>query len=812
MKKTILMALALVLGAVWGAEAQTIEYKGETVTLGPHAFLVDGSITTTPGSPYVFTSFNEAAARFTPGTPDNPMRVYIAPWVYWIDDPDDPADRRPVDGRGPFGLVVKCENLHLLGTTGTAGDVVLACNRGQTQGSIGNYTMFDFWGDGLVVKDLTMGNYCNIDLDYPRLPQLSRPRRNSAITQAHVAYCHGDRIYAENVNFLSRLNMNPLGGAKRILFVGCHMESTDDALTSTGVYLGCTLDFWGQQPFGHSDVFGAVFLDCDFSVRHGCDEQCLSKGVGRFSVIDSRYHTDHDTYLSWTKRPTGWLRCYQYGVTVNGLPAFIGAARPANTVCLDDSPQLAAYRLVKDDGSVVYNTYNLLCGSDGWDPQGLKPLVEALSGRDGRDCGAIGTCLHIDRREAFLQTGDNGVTLNAGVYRHCGYLLDNQLIHWKVQPGFERFVCLSATEGKTCRVEATNVWDDTQRFCLIAYTDDGLACGVELTVAPDFVDAPAFVKKPSVTVKNGVARVDYTLALEGRADESVITWYRDGIPVSYGRPAYPLTAADRGHVMSVGVAPKHLRCQAGQEERTVFKGRGFSDDRTLRSDFSDFPYVNQTEILPGYWTVDAFKPDDTRDYDWRVDHSKPCWTYGPGINGAVGLGLQQVQQGARLRYTPVSGRYSDMSVTWQVDPAKTAGQGFASARQQYLDLFVKFDTERLTGYALRVIRTTKFADAVDVLLVKYDEGRVTPLTEGVSTDGFLTGCVLRVAFADGVLSAHVEGPAQRSEPVTDPRIQHVVDLSCPAEDNGFGGLGLQHTSTVGAESRILLHSVEATWR
>ena len=94
--------------------------------------------------------------------------------------------------------------------------------------------MFDFWGDGLLVKDLTMGNFCNVDLEYPLKKELSRKKRMSAITQAHVAYCHGDKIVADNVHFISRLNMNPLNGAKRILFNKCHMESTDDALTGTG--------------------------------------------------------------------------------------------------------------------------------------------------------------------------------------------------------------------------------------------------------------------------------------------------------------------------------------------------------------------------------------------------------------------------------------------------------------------------------------------------------------------------------------------------------------------------------------------------
>ena len=46
----------------------------------------------------------------------------------------------------------------------------------------------------------------------------------------------------------------------------------------------------------------------------------------------------------------------------------------------------------------------------------------------------------------------------------------------------------------------------------------------------------------------------------------------------------------------------------------------------------------------------------------------------------------------------------------------------------------------------------------------------------------------------------------------DPRIHESVDLEAEITPNSFGGLGLQHTSTVGTESRILVHSVKAEWR
>lgn len=817
----------LMCGAI---SAQTIDYKGESVTLGPRALLVDGSLSAAQAaeSPYVFNDFKAAMAALQDGTREAPMRVFLAPWVYWVDDPDDGQVRYPAAGSGtPFGMVVRCQALQLLGMTEDAHDVVLASARGQTQGSVGNFTMFDFWGDDLVVRDLTMGNYCDIDLVYPRKPELGRKAKYSAITQAQLAFCHGDRIYAENVSFEARLNLCPLSGSKRTLFVNCHFESTDDSLNGSAVYLGCDLDFWGRQPFGSADTYGTVFLDSDFNVRHGEAVQAVSKGVARHSLVDVRYHAGRPVHLAWTFRPEEWLRCYQYDVSLDGQPVFVGAAKPWNTVPLDQKAQLGAYRLVEDDGTVLYNTWNLLRGEDDWDPMGVRERVLALSKRDGRDYANIPTCLHIDRRSASLQTGDAPLTLHATVARHLGYPLNNQTVHWKVQPGFERFVKLTP-EGRNCIVEAANHDDHTQTFDLLVYTDEGLECAVLLTVAPDLVEAPALLRQPVLTFADGTATVDYEADLQGRSDESLVTWYRcddrkggGAVPVAVsrgGKPlkSYRLTRDDAGHYLAVGVAPGHLRCLPGEEVRVVskapVKASQITPGRILATDFSDFPTDNQLLVKPGYWTVDAFKPSDTAEYSWSVDLSRPCWTYGTGINGAKGLGIQQLQQGARLRYTPPAGKYGDMSVTWQVDPAKDGGQGFASARQQYLDLFIKFDTQSLSGYALRVIRTTKFSDAVDVLLVKYDQGEVTPLTEPVSTNCFLTGCVLTVKAEGTRLSAHVEGPNHMATCAADPRIHPTVDLEAAITPNTFGGLGLQHTSTVGTESRILVHSVCAEWK
>lgn len=127
-----------------------IVYQGKNIILGPKAFFIDGKFTDEEAAkyPYVFNSVNKAAEHLNNGAGESPMVLYIAPYVYWIDDPDDPAIRLPKGGSSPFGLIIECEWLRFYGLSDNAENVVLACNRGQSLGSQGNFTMFRFSGQG----------------------------------------------------------------------------------------------------------------------------------------------------------------------------------------------------------------------------------------------------------------------------------------------------------------------------------------------------------------------------------------------------------------------------------------------------------------------------------------------------------------------------------------------------------------------------------------------------------------------------------------------------------------------------------------
>lgn len=359
-------------------DGKTLIYKGDTIVLGPKTFFIDGSLPDNIARtyPYVYTSMNEAVNHLTPGSAKEPMTLYFAPWVYWIDNPDDPEIRRPQQGGTPYGLIVRCPGLSLKGLTDDASKVILACNRGQTMGAIGNFTLFYFDGDDITCENLTLGNYCNIDLSFPLRPELSRKKRGSAIVQAQLAICNSDRVFCRNVRFISRLNTCNFVGAKRALFLDCHIESTDDALCGTGVYKDCTFSFYAPRPFGHTDRTGAVFLHCDItSMSRGT--QYFVKGRGAVTAIDTRINGKNVKACNWRDFPQREERYYHYGMTFNGQPYRIGQNSPETSIDLTGKSLLEAYRIVSGNDT-IYNLYNLLRGDDDWDPCHMKERILSI--------------------------------------------------------------------------------------------------------------------------------------------------------------------------------------------------------------------------------------------------------------------------------------------------------------------------------------------------------------------------------------------------------------------------------------------------
>ena len=501
----------------------------------------------------VFATVNEALCRAETFANDSLWTIiHIAPGVYWIDNPDDSAIRKPEAGEMiPYGMKVRLNKTRIVGTGESPDDVILACNRGQTQGADGNFTIFHITGDDILTENITFGNYCNVDLNYQRNPRLNRQRRADAIVQAQLIICNGDRYEARHCRFISRLNLCPFAGARHVLFENCYFECTDDALCGTGTYRQCRFTFFSSKPFYSTSPQGAVFEDCDIHSKvEGI--QYLTKVSDPVTMRNCRWTSDDPNLkIEWTKKPNPKKRCLMENCTLNG-----------------------------------------------------KPL--------------------------------------------------------------------------------------------------------NVPMPPD-------------------------------------------VPMPVTTPLLPL--------------------------------------------------MNLSSLSSGRWTLDAYKPKDTAGYDWNVDASRPAWCFGEGMDGAEGCyGMIQNVRGARMMYTGKTNEtYGNQTLTIDLSPCKSAGQGFGSATGQYLDLCIKFDTQKLTGYGLRFVRTPAYDKAVEVVLVEYKDGEITPICSPEKCVLFKKSCRVTLSAKGSTLSAQIEQGDQQQ--LLSAAIEH---------PNNFGGIHIQHTGSTGASATVI-QSINCTY-
>lgn len=811
-----------------------IEYRGQRITLGQKAIYLDGSLSDTVADsyPYVYNDVKEAlsAAALTDGAEGDPMVVYIAPYVYWIDNPDatDTVEKTPGYGV-PYGMVVNCQWLKLQGLTADPYNVVLAGNRGQSHGANGNYTMFRFNGDGLDVSNLTIGNYCSIDLVYDLKPALNHAKRTTTITQAQLGDMSGDKLVVDNCNFISRLNLDPINGAKRSLYQNSHFESTDDAINGNAVFVNCDFDFYGNRPLYSSHNTGSAFLGCTFNCKVLNVEaepfQYFTKEGGTIIAVDCIYKSDFNIPfgIGWTKYPSASLKCYQYNIKHNGQAINIGGDNAAETVDMTGKSLLNAYR-IESGGQVYYNTYNLLKGADDWDPMNMKAIAAAASADN------IPTLLTLKASQKTIESGVDTATVSSTVKYFHGAEDSSAAVNYSVSDADKAYVRLTDNHDGTCTVEGINNADETKTVIILASTADGLQGAVELSVTPSELPAPAFTSAPVIKNDNaGKLEVEYGLDLGARADQSLISWYRctdasgsNPVLVAVTRlddPAYTyeLTAGDIGYYMMAKVEPKHIRSNPGEPVSTIYPEKVSVKDikaKNLSTDFSRFPVISQPEIKAGFWTVDYYRPQDTESFSsWQGNPDAQPWQFGETGNGSVGTGIYQGTQGARLMYTPVDGTYGDMSLKLVVDPSKTAGQGFGSAGQ-YMDVCLKFDTKTLTGYGIRIIRTKAASNAVTFVLVKYDNGQITNISDEVIASCFATGCEITLKIEGTKFTAHVETPTAQLADQAAAGWVHTVDLSADITANPFGGVAIQHTGTTGSggwQNTTMLHNLDVVW-
>lgn len=754
-------------------------------------------------------------------------KIYVAPSVYWLDDPDDPGIRSNPGNKGtPYAVELKCDSLEIIGLCDNPKDIVFAVNRGQTQGAVGNFTMFHFFGRSLTLKNLTFGNYCNTDLDYPRNPSLNRVKRHDAIVQAQIGICEStDRLFADNCRFLSRLNLCPFVGSARSLYRDCYFECTDDALSGSAVYLDCRFTFFSSKPFYSTQETGAVFLNCDIDCETR-GTQYFTKIPGMVVAIDTRFNSNNPIELKWT-RDSSPVRCYQSNITLNSMPVKIDAGRNWLWRDLTGSSALEAYKIVTQDGETVYNLPNLLGGTDGWDPTDIAVKIKKEEDFTKKSLLNRTVAIRIETDKKELQSKGDSTVLKIIPLSWSGNVVELQpeAAKWKV----DNALVLSEAEDGVLAV-SRNSMPEKQTVCVEYDTESKLAGAVEIMVKPYLRESPLFKEQPRIIYDKKQKTLNLQYSLKGNSkDDSEIIWYRshgyvgnDTIAVQHGRGlggmTYTPTKADEGCMLSVSVSPKMHDSRQGIPVHVVYDKiitskqiqGGNCEETFLHPDFSRLPVRERRPGTRGIWCFDIFKPVDTAEHDWVAVEG--CgWSYGKGFDAASeATGLIQTAKGARMSYIPFREKCDEMEVDLTVAPCKGGGQGFGSATRQYMDICLMFDPVELNGYALRIERTPEYDKAVVFSLMKYSKGCVSVISEEIASDCFRNPCSIKVKVSDGILTATASTGALPAHNVN-PNVKETVELSSAVEITGRTGLCIQHTGSWGPSATVI-SDLKAFWK
>lgn len=741
-------------------------------------YLVDGRLEVDDPENRHYRTLQAAYEAAPEGTDEHPTVIGIRPNVYLLQG-----------GTLTPGMRIRKNYITFLGLTNNRRAVVLADNRGLQQGADNNGFLLDVNAVGFTCRNLTIINYCNVDYEYPGDPAKNLKKRSNVITQAVALNANGDRHLYDNVAILSRLDTMFLS-AKRAYFKNVYIEGTDDWIGggSIGYWENSTLVF----PEGNGVMLSVnnVFNHCRFISGRGI--QFYKVGFGSHErpsvLIDCSFVLhDQDGQIAWMREPAP-PRPHRYSMSY-GVSDQTGSPL---RIC-DSSQGKPTYRHsmeLSDEALRAFNPWNLLRAVPGEDPDDWDP-AEARVRYESTQRDALVYRIELtegppeQRRppqnggDFRVRTGDDTVTVGAIITPSYA---DDQTIRWSTE---SELIALDQTAQHQVVVSGRNFTETAQWATVDATAHNGLKATAWIYVEPEYLDPPSFMTSPSLSVPNhGQIHLSYELDLEGRPDQSLVTWSicddaagtgERIVAVSRGNEplrSLPLTSGYIGKYIKVRIEPKHQRCEPGVPKTIVSVGPISAHDITdtlVSPNFRHFSPIPNDSFDNGLWTFSD---------NWQIES-------GDGLENGYGI---HSTGPARLFYQ-CDGDTGDMELDLLFRPDKTAGQVFSvpgspaddGPNNLHADIYIKYDPRSRNGYSLRFWRTTQSGRAVMFQFYKIENGVGTPL----SKESVLSGVFKR----DTHLILRVEGNTL-SVSANNTKDEQNLRMEALIEPNRFGGAGM----------------------
>jgi len=810
-------------GHMWDFAHQTVEaplvLNAKFVELSASNLIVDAYLDEARRTGFTFKTLQELKAANIP----NGTTVNFTPGVYWTDDYADPNNANTPEHPGLVGISFTQSALTFKGLTSNADDVRIAGNRGQTMGSNGNWNVIGI-GTNFSAYDLTIANYTSHDLVFPRDPSKNLPRRGDARVQAQTITGAGgtlDRMYFENVRFVSFLNLIAIGPT-RAYFKNSYFQLTDDSIAGGGtiVFDHCTFDFYGSHPSGGGSSTITAFLNSTFNFYNDSPVFYFSKSGGTWVIVDNEFKLAKEE-IRWenTQRPD--VKHYVYGNKYeDGTPVVFDLVNTAVTTPLT-TDSLKIFKIGDE-----YNVYNLLKGTDGWNP----------SQQVARNDTAFKFTMAANSANIASDNPANEVIITPTFVPAAFFAYDT--IDFDYDEAL--FTLLpNAGDGRLHLRANLNSTGKIIKSIVKATATNGLVAQVTLNIRPQTVAAPVVVGTPSILIGQNMAGLQIVYDHPDFTDWSTISWYRGAAPgdqtvlvgvTTLNNPYlnYQLSAGDVGQYLTAVVTPRYEFSPAAVSPIVVSTGRAIAagdvaNANVISTNFANITWTGHTLNQADVWYADTIKPSDINQ-TWVPGAGAP-WAYVMGDrDGALGIpGLRTATQGARLLYQP-QGSFSDMSLTLDLTPEKIAGQGFGSATDQYLEVYIKWDPVTQTGFALRFQRLAtdplngnapipSSGNSVRVSMIEYVNG-VRTILPGcyVESSVYMPGAQLVFKLAGSVLTADVTTESEQSNTQEGYNLPSEIHFSATVANaaSTSGGFGFQFTGTVSAGNRTELEGVQVT--
>lgn len=616
----------------------------------------------------------------------------------------------------------------------------------------------------------------------------------------------GKNIRVRDIVFNENVRVCVENTADAVLFQGCSFECTDIMLENRGtrvLFNNCT--FRGREIFTKNWGF-QVFNECRFlcsakeSILVSCDneEEIIGKliytvikdseilfennesmafitdGDMKASVINTRITGDNNVVI-WTREMTNSNTFSYYGSDY-----IFGS-------------QECGYEIPKE-GIQAFSLWNMLSGSDNWNPVNAGDKYKE------------------HEKEVFYITARSNITMTAGSEKkiiEAAFYPKEAKIDYACK--FDSFIKLAEKniEGNIVYLEAEgeNDSEDSIYGFITIESSKGIRAGCMAEIKPSMIEPPKFLSTPVITIKDGRAYINYDIDLQGREDQSEISWYRVDnidrtklvaireftrsnerdcrkIAVSRQGPCRDivLTTFDVGKHIKVNIKPKHSRSVQGPGLNIMSRIIMASDIKTknivvnIKNQVLN-PYYKEE---PGFGTPTGIwfykKLKGCKHYS-MVTESRECGYY---LNGEE--------------------KHDNMTVYVILDFENNNGGGF-SRKGEYVEIYIKYDSREKSGYGIRCECMDAEGKTAGFSLYKYDGLTVQPISDMITGPYMKSGMDIKLDIVGNSFTGEI----------TVPGIKEIININANIDGNEYSGMGIKNNLAVLDSNRIGIRHIEISY-